>query len=547
MRSKLSIPSLIFVSLLVVAVGLAGFGFFGFQKDLAALNKSNQENISWSAMQLDMELLRFHDAILSLKNDEGLTERQFNQRFDILWSRVAIFQQGRVGERLRSYDSETNILGRLFAEIQAQAIVVENIDSVSPSEIDSLLGILEQYSIEIRGLSKSIFVGEEKIRSDLNAQMRASANSTLTLSIASVIFLLIGLTISSWQARRFKNLAHKNKLLAEIAENASQSKTRFLTMMSHELRTPMNGVLGLLALLRQSKTTEPQENIIEQAERSAQQMICMLTDILDFAALQNNDIELESKSFEIVQLVETLIDLFTPEARRAGIKLEVLYAGEGPLRIAGDFRRLKQIYTQLASYFVDLAGLRSISMEFKIEESELKTKIALTYASEGKGWNPDLVIGGRTDNSDSFAADALGPAVARGLISAMGGRIFLPPNPGDQVIIAVVVPILRLELSTVYVQLEMSSDVMATICKTALRDAPVCFQPPEKASDVHIILFETGGLDEAGKVSNLHKNFSNALIIAIGRPINPDIFDSVIHFPTQISEKIKPVIIGLAS
>ncbi|MCF6303776.1 MAG: hypothetical protein L3J33_00190 [Rhodobacteraceae bacterium] len=547
MKGNPSFTSLIFVGLLAVAVGLAGFGFLSFKKDLDALNKSNQENISWSAMQLDQELLRFKEAILAYKFGEDQSERQLNKRFDILWSRVAIFQRGRVGERLRSYDSEANIIGRLFEEIQRQAPTVENIGSASVTEIDDLHDVLDLYSIEMRGLSQAIFAGEEKLRSDLNAQMRRSANTTLGLSIASVIFLLIGLGMSSWQGRRYKNLAHKNKALAEIAENASQSKTRFLTMMSHELRTPMNGVLGLLALLRQSKTTEPQENIIEQAERSARQMIGMLTDILDFAALQNNDIELEAKSFEVAQLVETLNDLFAPEARRAGINFDVVYAKGGPLRISGDFRRLKQVYTQLASYFMDLAGVKSISMVFNVENSELKAEIALDYASTGAAWNPDLVLGGRADNDDNFAADALGPAVARGLIAKMEGKINLLPPRGNQVVIAVSVPILLLELSTVNVQLEMSSHVMASICKTALRDAPVSFQAPEYANEVHVILFETGGLDEAGKVSDLHKIYSKALIIAIGHPINPDIFDSVIQIPTQISERIGPVIDALAS
>ncbi len=547
MKGNPSFTSLIFISLLAVAVGLAGFGFLSFKKDLAALNKSNQENISWSAMQLEHELLRFQESLLAFKYGEDMTERQLNRRFDILWSRVAIFQRGRVGERLRSYDSEADVLGRLFAEIQREAPTVENIGSASDQEIDEIHDALDRYSVEMQDLSKAIFVGEEKLRSDLNAQMRSSANTTLGLSIASVIFLLIGLGISSWQGRRYKNLAHKNKTLADVAENASQSKTRFLTMMSHELRTPMNGVLGLLALLRQSKATEPQENIIEQAERSARQMIGMLTDILDFATLQNNDIELEAKPFEVVQLVETIKDLFAPEARRAGIEFNVVYAKDGPLRISGDFRRLKQVYTQLASYFMDLAGVKSISMVFNVEDSELKAEIMLEYASTGAAWSPDLVLGGRADSDDNFAADALGPAVARGLISKMEGKISLLPPRDNQVVIAVSVPVLPLELSVVNVKLEMSSDVMESICKTALRDAPVSFQAPKYANEVHVILFETGGLDEAGKVADLHKIYSKALIIAIGHPINPDIFDSVVQIPTQISEKIGPVIDALAS
>ena len=544
MKRKSILASIVFAGFFAVAIGLAGFGFYSFQKNLTALNESNQENISWPAMQLEQELLRFQESLLKYEAQDNFTQKQLITRFDILWSRVAIFQRGRVGARLREYDRETDVLGRLFADLQEQADVVE---APGVPEIRGLRDIFEQYTIEMRDLSKLIFLGEEKLRSKLNAQMRASANSTLSLSIVAMVFLLAGLGYSSREGRRFRILAQTNRKLADIAEKASQSKTRFLTMMSHELRTPMNGVLGFLALLRQSKISAPQEQLVDHAERSGRQMIGMLSDILDFSTLQNDKLELEEKSFEIAGLVEALADLFGPEARRADIDFDVKYDPFGPTRIAGDFRRLKQIYTQLTSYFIELAGIRRILLDFRVEGDVLTADICLEYSDIKGKWTPDLVLGGRVENSDSFAAQALGPAVARGLISEMRGDLVLGPMDESRVVVAVHIPVVRRSLPVVNIHMDMSSAVMETICKTALRDAPVCFEVQEISANVHIILFETGNMDEAGRVSDLQIKYPKALIIALGRPINPDIFDSVVDIPARMSEKIGPIIHDLMS
>ncbi len=554
MLKKKTITNLVFVGFFAVTVSLAGFGFFSFKNDLSNLDKASQENISWPSMRLEVELLRFVQTLHAYEADHfnhgeeaAVSPKQINQRFDILWSKAAVFGRGRVGARLREYDAQTGIVNRLFEEIQNRAGAIETIELLDSHEVEEIFHIFDAFLGELRELSKAIFIGEERILAEILMDLRRSANTTLSLSISSVGFLLLALVYSMWQGRRFRILAESNRVLADIAQKASQAKTRFLTMMSHELRTPMNGVLGLLALLKQSKTTEPQAHIIGQAERSANQMISMLTDILDFSALQNDDILLEIKSFEVALLADALQDMFGPEARRAGIDFDVSLDNSGPTRVNSDFRRLKQIYAQLASYFIDLAGVRDLNINLAATEDMLTAKISFSYSNNSKSWTPDLVLGGRVDNPESFAAEALGPAVARGLIAKMGGELVLRPSEGEKIVLSVHIPVSRQRLSKVNVLLDMSSDVMETICKTALRGSPIEFVTSEIPENVHVVLFETGGLDEAERVEKLHKKHPAALIIAIGRPINQDIFDSAIPIPNQISEKIGIVVRDIAS
>jgi len=547
MSWRKSITSLIFASLLAGAVGLTGFGFLSFQNDLATLDKASQENISWSAMQLEMELMRFQGALNDYKSAIGSTPSQVNRRFDILWSRVAIFKSGRVGERLSNYDAESNVLARLSDELMLLAPVVEALETAGASHVIDLQRAILPFTSELRQLSKSVFVGEEDILSEIYNEMRQSADTTLYLSIVAVVFLLFGLAYSAWHGRRFKILANTNKMLADVAEHASQAKTRFLTMMSHEMRTPMNGVLGLLALLRQSKTSDPQLNIIKQAERSAKQMITMLTGILDFSALQSDELTLDSKPFYLSQLAVAVEDLFAPEARREGIEFLINIDAKTDLRLSGDFNRLKQVYTHLAAYFFDLAGINKLTMNFGYRRQILSVDIILGYKQGGQKFTPELVLGERRESRDNFAADALGPAVARGLITKMNGTIGLIDSEDNQAILAVKIPISKIVLTRVSAHLTVTSAVMATICKTALRDAPVVFDSDVADEKIDIVLYETGGLEEAQTVADLQSRFPKALVIAIGMPINPSLFDFTIKMPSQISDQIGNVISRLAS
>lgn len=546
MARRSPITSLIIGVMFAAAIGMAGFGFVSFQRDLDALDKAGQENISWSAMQLEIELLRFREIVHEYIAEDSASVRQVNRRFDILWSRISIFQAGLVGQRLTEYDTN-GILIRLFAELHEQAEWVETLDTLDHAQLEALHEAFVPYSIELRNFSKTVFIGESQILSEIHMQMRGSANTTLTLSAVSVVLLLCGLGYSSWQGRRFKLLAKSNRKLADIADQASQSKTKFLTMMSHELRTPMNGVLGLLALLRQSKTTGPQKNLIDRAEKSAKQMIGMLTDILEFAALQNEEMSIEFHTFEPAQLTNELEELFLAEAFRAGIKFSVNTGENCPVRLYGDQRRLKQIYAQLIGYFLDLAGMDKIVLEFGYGNGQLSAEFQLDYGLSGASWTPDMVLGNRSDKTDGFAADALGPAVARGLIKKMGGNIRSISTKDNLVVLAVDIPVAKITQSTVNVRLEMTSEVMATICRTALRDSPVGFETTGRQNDTRIVLFETGGLDDSIRVAELRQGYPNALIVAIGRPIDAALFDETIEVPSQISSLMEPVIKKMAS
>jgi len=90
------------------------------------------------------------------------------------------------------------------------------------------------------------------------------------------------------------------------AETSNRAKTQFLANMSHELRTPLNGVVGMLELLRLSGLSATQRNYIEQANRSAQSLLRMVSDVLDLSEMEVGRIGLKPAPFQLGALIGTL-------------------------------------------------------------------------------------------------------------------------------------------------------------------------------------------------------------------------------------------------
>ena len=99
----------------------------------------------------------------------------------------------------------------------------------------------------------------------------------------------------------------------------------------------MNGVLGLLALVRQHGLSGQQTRLLDQVELSGTQMIDLLKDILDFSALQDGQLKLDKKPFETRRLVDAVRGMFEPVALREGIIFEAVADDSCPERVIGDF------------------------------------------------------------------------------------------------------------------------------------------------------------------------------------------------------------------
>lgn len=510
------------------------------RNNLLALQGLNRENLGWSTSQLQLELDRFRRILAQFTaQNEGVTPLKVNNRFDLLWSRVALTQEGTVGSRLRALDAETQTIPLLLNALEANEQVVTKLQ---PGDLDTaarLSSAFDTLDLPVRNFARNVFVGENETMGALRDKLR---NSVLFTAIATLLaFAISGIALAfvNRESTIHRKMAASNLKLAHAAEAAHKTKSRFLTMMSHELRTPMNGVLGMLALAKQRGLSEPQRRIIEQAEKSGKQMISMLSDVLDYSALQDERMVLEEKPFEPRQLAVAIQELFGAVAKREGIDFEVNCHPTCPKRVLGDMRRVRQIVAHFASYIVETAATRDVEIDIGYADESLQITISFDYGTggdPGPNWRPEILTATTPENTETFATDSLGPAVARGVLERMGGRVWLDYSDDNRIAIIISAPASDYTTDKVVIHIDTQSESLKTICRMAMAGDNVLFRDEGVNGSVQFVLFEAGGENEISRLSEIREEFANSVLIALGEPLSAADFDDVVGIPLNIDE-----------
>ncbi|MBJ7900660.1 MAG: response regulator [Cyanobacteria bacterium RI_101] len=222
------------------------------------------------------------------------------------------------------------------------------------------------------------------------------------------------------------------------AERANLTKSEFLAHMSHELRTPLNGILGYAQILKQDPALAPRhQESIQVIEDCGEHLLTLINEVLEFAKLEAGKVAVISQVFELAPLLESVIDLFFPQAAAKDLRLTYQFRGAAPPPLYGDEKHLRQVLINLVGNAIKFTQQGRVCLTATSRPQFAHYRLDFVVQDTGSGIAPEVLEsifqpfdqGGHRD--PQAEGTGLGLAIARQLVRLLGGELTVISAPGQ--------------------------------------------------------------------------------------------------------------------
>ncbi|MEO8297258.1 MAG: ATP-binding protein [Burkholderiales bacterium] len=225
----------------------------------------------------------------------------------------------------------------------------------------------------------------------------------------------------------------------ELAEAASQAKTRYVAGMTHELRTPLNSILGYAQiLLRDARLTQPSHAWLRDAigtmQHSGQHMHALIDGLLDLARIEAGRVRLDVAPLPLPEFLDDVLRMVRPEAEAKGLALLLEHSGRLPAWVRADAKRLRQILINLLSNSVRFTERGQVLLRIDCRHDVLRFEIIDTGIGIAPQDQERIFLPFERGSAGRRMAEpgtGLGLTITHLLTELMGGELSVQSTPGQ--------------------------------------------------------------------------------------------------------------------
>ncbi len=225
------------------------------------------------------------------------------------------------------------------------------------------------------------------------------------------------------------------------ALRANEAKSLFLANMSHEIRTPLNGIVGFTEILRSTDLTSEQEEFLSIIDKSSENLLSIINNILDLSKIESNKIEIENIVFDAQEEFESAIETYAVSASEKNIDLNFFMDPNISKKLKGDPTKIKEIIINLLSNaikFTNHGGEINLEIIKVQSENDLNPRIKFSVQDNGIGMTKDQQsrIFDAFSQADvsvtrKYGGTGLGLTISSQFVEIMGGHLELTSEKGQ--------------------------------------------------------------------------------------------------------------------